>query len=326
MKNRMNFGVQSWSRLKMAVALSMMFVVCLETAVNAQLVPEGAVPEKVADGYQFTEGPALAPDGSIYFSDIPAALTLRFDPETGETTTVEENSGNANGLMFDHDGVLIACRHGAREVSSWSLERGAERFRPAASQTYEGKKLNSPNDLDIDKAGNLYFTDPRYGNRDSMEMEAEGVYFQSIESDGALAMKPLLRLDVDFERPNGIVLSSDESVLYVSDMSANRIYAYDVDSPGKVSNKREFARLNDGEGGGCDGMCVDHQGRLYAAGQNKVWVFEPTGQLVATIAVAKPTINVTFGADHNTLYITANKGLYRITLDTEAPLTHAKEK
>ena len=77
MKNRMNFETISWSRLKMAVALSMMFVVCLETAVNAQLVPEGAVPEKVADGYQFTEGPALAPDGSIYFSDIPAALTLR---------------------------------------------------------------------------------------------------------------------------------------------------------------------------------------------------------------------------------------------------------
>ncbi len=294
------------------------------TSINAQLVPEGAVPEKVADGYKFTEGPALAPDGSIYFSDIPAALTLRFDPETGETTTVEEDSGNANGLMFDHDGVLIACRHGAREVSSWSAERTPERYRPAVSTTYEGKKLNSPNDLDIDKAGNIYFTDPRYGNRDSMEMEAEGVYFQSKKSDGASAMKPLLRLDADFDRPNGLVLSPDESILYVSDMSGNRIYTYDVESPGKVSNKREFARLNDGEGGGADGMCVDHQGRLYAAGQSKVWVFEPTGQLVATIAVAKPTINVTFGADNKTLYITANKGLYRITLDTDAPLEHAE--
>jgi len=322
MKNRLKLENKEIT-MRHSVAVFLLFLCPL--SINAQLVPEGAVPEKVADGYKFTEGPALAPDGSIYFSDIPAALTLRFDPETGETTTVEENSGNANGLMFDHDGVLIACRHGAREVSSWSLERGAERFRPAASPTYEGKKLNSPNDLDIDTAGNIYFTDPRYGNRDSMEMEAEGAYFQSKESDGASAMKPLLRLDADFERPNGIVLSHDESVLYVSDMSANRIYAYDVDSPGKVSNKREFARLNDGEGRGCDGMCVDHQGRLYAAGQNKVWVFEPNGQLVATIAVAKPTINVTFGADNQTLYITANKGLYRITLDTDAPLEHAEE-
>lgn len=317
MKNRLKSENKPFT-MRHSIAALLLFLCPL--TINAQLVPKHAVPEKVADGYKFTEGPALAPDGSIYFSDIPAALTLRFDPETGETTTVEENSGNANGLMFDQDGVLIACRHGAREVSSWSPERGPERFRPAASQTYQGNKLNSPNDLDIDKAGNIYFTDPRYGNRDSMEMEAEGVYFQSKESDGASTMKPLLRLDADFERPNGIALSSDESILYVSDMSANRIYAYDVDSPGKVSNKREFARLNDGKGGGCDGMCVDHQGRLYAAGQNKVWVFEPTGQLVATIAVAKPTINVTFGADNKTLYITANKGLYRITLDTDAPL------
>ena len=159
-----------------------------------------------------------------------------------------------------------------------------------------------------------------------MEMELEGVYFQGIDSDGTTAMKPLLCIDADLVRPNGIVLSPDESILYVSDMPENYIYAYDIESPGKVTNKRVFGRLNKGKGGGSDGMCVDHQGRLYAAGQNKVWVFEPTGQLVATIAVAKPTINVTFGADNKTLYITANKGLYRITLDTDAPLKHTKEK
>ena len=296
------------------------------SSINAQLVPKDAVPEKVADGYQFTEGPALGPDGCIYFTDIPAALILRFDPETGETTTAEENSGNANGLMFDHNGDLIACRHGAREVSSWSLKRSPQRFRPAVSQLYKGKKLNSPNDLDIDKSGNIYFTDPRYGKRDSMEMEIEGVYYQSIESDGASAMKPLVCIDADLVRPNGIVLSPDESILYVADRKANYIYAYDVESPGKVNNKRVFARLNDGKGPGSDGMCVDQQGRLYTTGQSKVWVFEPTGQLVAKIAVGKQTVNVTFGADNKTLYITANKGLYRITLDPDAPLKHTKEK
>ena len=81
-------------------------------SLHAQLVPEDVIPEKVADGYKFTEGPALAPDGSIYFTDIPAILILRFDPKTGKTAIAEENSGNANGLMFDHDGVLIACRMG----------------------------------------------------------------------------------------------------------------------------------------------------------------------------------------------------------------------
>jgi len=306
-------------------------------SIHAQLVPKDAVPEKVADGYKFTEGPALGPNGCIYFTDIPAALILRFDPETGETTTVEKQSGNANGLMFDHDGDLIACQHGARAVSSWSIQRGPQRFRPAATQLYKGKKLNSPNDLDIDKSGNIYFTDPRYGNRDSMEMEIEGVYFQSIESDrgpgfdkeedGARTlpvMKPLLRIDADLVRPNGIVLSPDESILYVADRKANYIYAYDIESPGKVKNKRVFARLNAGKGSGSDGMCVDQQGRLYATGHSKVWVFEPTGQLVAKIAVGKQTVNVTFGADNKTLYITANKGLYRITLDIDAPLKHAK--
>lgn len=295
-------------------------------SLNAQLVPENAIPEKVADGYEFTEGPALSPDGCIYFTDIPAALILRFDPKTGETTIAEENSGNANGLMFDHNGDLIACRHSAREVSSWSLKRSPQRFRPAASQQFKGKKLNSPNDLDIDTSGNIYFTDPRYGNRDSMEMEIEGVYFQSINSNGTTAMEPLLRIDAELVRPNGIVLSPDESILYVSDMPENYIYAYDIESPGKVTNKRVFGRLNKGKGGGSDGMCVDQQGRLYATGHSKVWVFEPTGQLVTTIAVAKPTINVTFGSDDKTLYITANKGLYRITLNTDAPLKYTKEK
>lgn len=323
--------------MRQSVATLLLF--CCTLSIHAQLVPKDAVPEKVADGYKFTEGPALGPDGCIYFTDIPAALILRFAPETGETTIAEEQSGNANGLMFDHDGDLIACRHGARAVSSWSMKRGPQRFRPAAAQRYEGKKLNSPNDLDIDKAGNIYFTDPRYGKRGSMEMEIEGVYFQKIESDRTPVgdkdgdtgrtppvMQPLLRIDAELVRPNGIVLSPDESILYVADHKANYIYAYDIESPGKVKNKRVFGRLNNGKGPGSDGMCVDQQGRLYATGHSKVWVFEPTGQLVATIAVGKQTVNVTFGADNKTLYITANKGLYRITLNTDAPLKHAKEK
>lgn len=304
----------------MRSTIATLLLLCSTLSAQGQLVPQGATPEKVADGYKFTEGPALSPDGGIYFSDIPASLILRFDPETGETEIIEEESENTNGLMFNHEGDLITCRHGAREVSIWSIQCGSERFRPAASQLYEGKKLNSPNDLDIDKAGNIYFTDPRYGKRKSMEMEIEGVYFQNLESNDGSKMKPLVRLDADLVRPNGIVLSPDESILYVSDMPENYIYAYDVESPGKVTNKRVFARLNDGKGGGSDGMCVDHQGRLYATGHGKVWIFKPTGELAATIPVGKQTVNVTFGADNKTLYITANKGLYRITLNPDAPL------
>jgi len=318
---------------------TLLLTLAFALSTHAQLVPKDAVPEKVADGYKFTEGPALGPDGCIYFTDIPAELILKFDPESGETSTVKEQSGKANGLMFNHDGDLIACMHAARALSSWSVERAPKLFRSPAQHKFEGKKLNSPNDLDIDKHGNIYFTDPRYGNRDDMEMEIEGVYFQSIETEDAPVlnvdgdtgrtipvMKPLVRLDADLVRPNGIVLSPDESILYVADHGANWIYAYDIDEPGKVENKRKFAQLNDGEGRGSDGMCVDQQGRLYATGHGKVWVFEPTGQLVATIDVGKQTTNCTFGEDGKTLYITANHGLYRITLNTDAPLEHAEKK
>ena len=96
-------------------------------------------------------------------------------------------------------------------------------------------------------------------------------------------------IDDKLTRPNGIILSPDESILYVADNGANYIYAYDIEEPGKVKNKRVFGRINDGKGGGSDGMCVDKQSRLYATGHGKVWVFEPTGQLVATIPVGKQT-------------------------------------
>lgn len=318
---------------KLTTAL-LMLAVTLST--HAQLVPKDAVPEKVADGYKFTEGPALGPDGCIYFTDIPAELILKFDPNSGETTTHTKFSRNANGLMFNSKGILFACRHGARDVATVHVFESETVFSSGPTE-FEGKKLNSPNDLAIDKNGNFYFTDPRYGNRNSMQMEIEGVYYQVAETIPEVSdhpkdlgatinrRKPLVRIDAELTRPNGIILSPDESILYVADNGANYIYAYDIESPGKVKNKRVFGRINDGKGGGSDGMTVDKLGRLYATGHGKVWVFEPTGQLVATIAVGKQTTNVTFGADCKTLYITANKGLYRITLNTDAPLEHAEK-
>lgn len=315
---------------------ALLLVALTSLSTHAQLVPKDAVPEKVADGYKFTEGPALGPDGCIYFTDIPNSLIVRFDPETAESMTIDDKSARSNGLMFGAEGNLYACIQDGRSIGySRIKDDQILAYRSAIDARYEGKKLNSPNDLAIDKDGHIYFTDPRYGNRDDMEMEIEGVYFQSAEPDWISHQsreehvpvhKPLKRIDAELTRPNGIILSPDESILYVADNGANWIYAYDVEEPGKVKNKRKFARINDGKGGGSDGMTVDKQGRLYATGHGKVWVFEPTGQLVATIPVGKQTTNCTFGADGKTLYITANKGLYRITLDTDAPLEHAKEK
>ncbi len=299
---------------------------------HAQLLPENAKPEKVADGFKFTEGPALI-GNMIVFSDIPASIIAAYNPETGQTQTLIENTEGTNGLML-HRGILYGCSHGRRALvqftgKPYQLQPLREHLPGTGEDTDKPAiKLNSPNDLAIDSTDGIYFTDPRYGNRDNMETTVEGVYYfrQAIKSDNALLPGregAYHAIDSELVRPNGIVLSPDEKTLYVADNGANWIYAYDIEEPGKVANKRKLAQLNDGKGGGSDGMCVDAKGRLYATGHGKVWVFEPTGQLVATINVGPQTTNCTFGADGKTLYITANKGLYRITLNTDTPLQHA---
>lgn len=321
--------------MRLFTALFVALVLCVTAhAASAQLIPDGAEPEKVADGYRFTEGPACGPDGCIYFTDIPAELILKYDPETGETETYFDGTGQANGLMFDPEGRLIGCTHGSRmlvhfnRISDIRWTAGA-----AGPNHFEGNKLNSPNDLAIDRVGNIYFTDPRYGNRDSMEMDVEGVYFRSAERNedpdvddgfdnesGVAFFKLLIRIEGDLTRPNGIVLSPDESILYIADNGTNEVFAYDVEAPGEIENKRLFARLNDGEGAGPDGMCVDAHGRLYAAGQGKIWIYNPDGSDAGVIAVGPACTNCTFGADGKTLYITANRGLYRIELNTDEPV------
>jgi len=338
--------------MRIIAAFALMFFVLPATA---QLIPEDAEVEKVADGYQFTEGPAAGPDGYIYFTDIPAELILKYDPQTGETETFREDTGQANGLMW-FDGDLYSCCHKARAIHLYPINPQHQRdeepdifgnapvqldplqpvvliHRLPTDETRGGSDgrhhweqvitvtFNSPNDLAIDDAGNTYFTDPRYGNRDSMETEIEGVYYSGyVDIDEPLFSGSIevLRLDDDLTRPNGIVLSPDESILYVADHGTNEIFAYDIEAPGEIDNKRLFARLNDGEGrGGPDGLCVDAQGRVYAAGQNRIWVYNPDGSAAGDINVGPACTNCTFASDGKTLYITANRGLYRVELNTD---------
>ena len=327
-------------RLPTTVVLIALFAAVSLPAIG-QLIPEGAEPEKVADGYRFTEGSAAGPDGCIYFTDIPAELILKYDPATGETETVVENSGQANGLMFRGTWVFI-CAHQSRMLGFYivrphrqlqgdfpMLEDGEIR---SLATSFDAQPLNSPNDLVVDIDGSIYFTDPRYGNRDSMEMETEGVYFvqwdqrklNDAELIGEEVVLDPVRIIDDLTRPNGIVLSPDQSILYVADHGTNEIFAYDVTEPGEIENKRLFAQLNDGQGDGPDGMCVDPQGRLYAAGQGRIWAFNPDGSDAGSIPVGRPCTNCTFANDGKTLYITANGGLYRIELTTGEALPDAE--
>lgn len=287
-----------------AAALLLVLHACVFAA-ETPLVPEGAAVEQVATGYRFTEGPALGPDATIYFSDVPNRKVHVFNPATGETAVHLEDSGGSNGLAFDHQGRLVLCVDRDRYLGR--LEGGKLLV---VEDGYEGKRFNGPNDLAIDADNNIYFTDPAYGRREGRELGVEAVYFVP-------RMGEVKQLITDLKRPNGIALSPDGQTLYVADNAAGLVMAYDVAEPGRIENARVFAKPQAARGGP-DGMTIDRAGNLYAAwhGANAVYVWSPAGEPIATIPVpdAQPT-NVAFGADGETLYVTAGKSLYRIRLN-----------
>ncbi len=292
-----------------------------------------------------TEGPAVAPDGSIYFTDIPMGkdkgMILRFDPRTRSTTVFTADSGKANGLAFDAEGRLIACEGadgGGRCVSRWDVKTGK---REVVADKFRGKRFNAPNDLVLDRKGRIYFTDPRYVGDEPRELEYRAVY--RIDRDGTV-----VEVTHDIEKPNGIALSPDERTLYVADHNngtdridpnapppkkgAMKIYAFPLGPDGLVNGPRKTL-WDFGEENGCDGMTVDVKGNLYltARGLKRpgVLVIDPHGKEVAFIPTgrsqpdAKEPVglpsNVTFGigAESKVLYVTVDKSLYRIPLKVE---------
>ncbi len=264
------------------------------------VVPDGAEVIKLADGFKFTEGPARGIDGRIYFSDIPNERIHVHDPASGMTEVFRENTGRANGLMWTPPGALIACEGGNRRLS-----RQAGNEVVTLADSYKGKKLNSPNDLVLDGTGGVYFTDPRYGSEEGREMEVMGVYY--LPRRGELA-----RVVEDLAKPNGLIFSPDETILYIADPGAETIWAYDVVDPGGLTNKRKFA------GVGSDGMTVDARGNVYCTFEGDVWIFSPQGEEVGRITPPEKPSNVTFGGpDGKTLYITARKGFYSVELNVK---------
>ncbi|MCZ6792090.1 MAG: SMP-30/gluconolactonase/LRE family protein [Planctomycetota bacterium] len=292
-----------------------------------------------------TEGPAVALDGSIYFSDIPAGedrgMVLRFDPRTRKTTVVTDDSGKANGLMFDADGRLVVCEgadHGGRRLSRWDLGSGR---RETLADRYRGKKFNSPNDLCIDRRGRIYFTDPRYVGPEPRELDHRAVY--RLDTDG-----DVVEVTHDVEKPNGIALSPDESRLYVADTNngtdrldpaappptkgAMKVYAFALDPAGVVQGPRRTV-IDFGDEDGCDGMTVDVQGNLYLAVRSArrpgILVIHPNGRERGFIPTGPPQpgastphglpSNCCFGkgSESDVLYVTVDTSLYRIRLQVD---------
>lgn len=256
--------------------------------------------ETVAEGLGFTEGPVWLPDGSLLFSDIPNSRIHRW--HAGALGVYREPSGGSNGLTLDPSMRLLACEHENRRVSR---ERGGV-VDPVATH-YEGKRLNSPNDIVIRSDGRIFFTDPPYGiTEDQRELPFNGVFTLSTSGD-------LTLLTTDFDRPNGLAFSPDEHTLYIADTARHHVRAFDVGADGALSNGRVFADMR--EEGRPDGMKVDRDGRLFVCATT-VQVFAADGRPLGVIDCPQMPANCTWGDDGSTLFIAARTGLYRTRVAT----------
>jgi len=292
-----------------------------------RLLPKAAMLEKLAQGFEWTEGPVwIRQDAFLLFSDIPNNVIHRWQEGKGISQFLKPSgyTGSAsrggepgsNGLAVDREGRLIICQHGDRRIVR--LEKGG--IKKVLASEYQGKKFNSPNDLVIRSNGDIYFTDPPYGleklNQDpAKELDFNGVY--RLTPGGQLT---LLTRDMTF--PNGIAFSPDERTLYVANSDPQRAVwmAFDVDQDGGIKNGRVFFDATPWVGqykGLPDGMKVDRQGNLFATGPGGVNVFSPAGKHLGRINPGEATANCGWGDDGSTLYITADMYLCRIKTSTK---------
>ncbi|MER3406440.1 MAG: gluconolactonase, partial [Chloroflexota bacterium] len=247
----------------------------------------------------------------LLFSDIPRNRIVRWRelPEGPEVTTFRYPSGNSNGLTLDRQGRLIACEHGNRRVSRTEPDGTVV----SLAERYEGRRLNSPNDVVVRSDGGVYFTDPPYGLRnltEGKELPFQGVY--RIEPDGRLTL-----LVDDFERPNGLAFSPDEMVLYIDDSARRHIRAFDVRPDGTLANGRVFFDMQSPDSGSPDGMKVDVHGNVFCTGPGGTWVMTPAGRLLGRIITPEQPANLAWGGqDWSTLFITARTSVYRLRTAT----------
>jgi len=272
----------------------------------ARCVDVSAKLEKLAGDMQFVEGPVWVPQdgGYLVFSDIPANELKKWTREGG-VTSFRKPSGAVNGNAIDVSGRLVHCSHEHGAV----LSTGKDGVVQTLVSAYEGKKLNSPNDLVIARSGAIYFTDPPYGMKGRQsEVGFRGVYRLEPESGKITA------LIKDITLPNGIALSPDEKTLYVavSDAKTPVIRAYPLQADGSVGEGKELCRLDKGIP---DGIRVDADGRIWSSAGDGVHIFAADGKLIGKILVPESPANLAFGGeDGRTLFITARKSLYAIRL------------
>jgi gluconolactonase len=316
------------------IAATVVMLAVTYSAVTAQKVerdPHGIFADDelkvLFEGGFFTEGPAMGPDGLLYFSDITstsrsgmqAGHIWRFDLASGRAEIFRSPSGMSNGLLFDLDGRLMAALgadFGGRAVVRTDLSTGRSVI---LAGLYDGRRLNSPNDLAIDERGRIYFTDPRYSGHEPLEQPVMGVY--RIDVDGSVT-----RILSRVGRPNGILVSPDQKTLYVSSVEGpawaglNLLLAYNLSEDGSAAERRILVDFR--PDAGPDGMAIDALGNLYAtrpAANPGVYVYSSEGEELAFLRTPALPTNAAFGTgDHSTtLFITAGGAVYSIRTTIE---------
>jgi gluconolactonase len=283
--------------------------------------------EKVFTGAVFSEGPAADDKGNVYFSDCSENIIFKFSEADMKTVIWDKDSGHANGMNFDHAGNLVTCCDGKKYDSSnkaglHSVVRyGKDQSKQILVSDYNGKKLNGPNDLCFAENGDIFFTDPRYGYVDDLEQDLMGVY----KIDDNLN---IVRIIDDLEFPNGILISKDNSEMYIVDHNPN-IGGKRTLEKYKLNSKQEWnwdqTLLDFEDNYGMDGMVQDQDGIIYVTGGEKekagVYAVTNSGEMLGFLHTPELPGNCTFGGDDlSTLYITATSSLYRVKTNSRGLL------
>lgn len=268
-----------------------------------KIVQTNAEVEKLHDGFRFTEGPVWMAEGFLIFSDIPANELKKWTPQG--VSTFRNPSQNANGNTVDLEGRLISAEHSGRRISRTEIDNVV-----TVVDQFDGKKFNSPNDVIVKSDGTFWFTDPDYGlGQNKREIEGNWVYSHDPKTGKTTALVK------DFDKPNGLCFSPDETKLYIADSGRPRhIRVFDVKGA-SLSEGKVFCQIDKG---GPDGIRADTAGRIYSSAGDGVHIFSPSGDLIGKILVPEAPANLCFGGPNfKTLYITARTGLYKIDLAVE---------
>ena len=289
-----------------------------------ELVARGSEVERLATGFTFTEGPIWNPDGYLLFSDMPGNVRRRWDPDGG-VVEVMNPSNKCNGLAIEPDGNLLVCEH----VTSSLVREHPDGSRETIASHYDGKELNSPNDVVVKRDGSILFSDPWYGRMPGYGVERE----RELGFQGVYRIPPgggeLQLLADDYEQPNGLCFSPDESLLYINDTPKAHIRVYDVAADGSIENGRLFFEgIGTGvvEEGIPDGMKCDERGNIWVTGPGGIWVISAAGEHLGVIGVPENTGNLCWGGpDWRTLYIPSSTSLYGIRTEVgPPPLPHIR--